>query len=260
MIKTVHISNIGRVRSVNEDSVWVNHLPQGYTVGIVADGMGGHQAGDTASRLAVETMARDLTALEADMSTEGLRAALSDAIIHANDVIYKEASKNEKFHNMGTTIVAILLAGASGFIGHIGDSRAYKITNDEVIQLTEDHTLVNELYKSGQITLEELKTHPRRNVLTRALGTDAEVSPVLDPVTLLAGEVLLLCSDGLSNLVSGQHMSQVTGKLDVPLDERAERLLQLALLAGGDDNITVALFELQDLEEVAGASIKEWDS
>lgn len=258
MIKTVHVSNVGRVRSVNEDSVWVEQLPQGYTIGIVADGMGGHQAGDTASRLAVETMTGDLSVLESGMSSEGLKAALSDAILHANDVIYSEASKHEDLYNMGTTVVALLLSGETGFIGHIGDSRAYKISNGEVVQLTEDHKLVYELYKSGQISLEKMKVHPMRNAITRALGTDAEVSVDLYPITLSAGEVLLLCSDGLSDLVSSQHIGQISGNQEIPLDERADRLLQLALLAGGDDNITVALFELQD--GVAGQSIKEWDS
>lgn len=259
MIKTVHASNIGRVRSVNEDSVWIGHLSQGYTIGIVADGMGGHQAGDTASRLAVDTIAEDLSTLEKGMSEEGLSAAVSDAILHANDVIYNEASKNEKYHNMGTTVEVLLLRERSGVIGHIGDSRAYKIVNGEAIQITEDHTLVNELYKSGQISLEEMKTHPRRNVIMRALGTDPEVSVDLYPVTLSAGEVLLLCSDGLSSLVSGEHIAQISGMQNVSLEERADRLLQLALLAGGDDNITVALFELQQ-DEVSGQSIKEWDS
>jgi protein phosphatase len=258
LIKTVHASNIGRVRSVNEDSVWIGQLPQGYTIGIVADGMGGHQAGDTASRLAVDTIADDLSTLEKGMSFEGMSAAVSDAILHANDVIYSEASKNEKYHNMGTTVEVLLLQETSGVIGHIGDSRTYKIVNGGAIQLTEDHTLVNELYKNGQISLEEMKTHPRRNVIMRALGTDPEVSVDLYPVTLSAGEALLLCSDGLSNLVSGEHIAKISGMWDVPLDERADRLLQLALLAGGDDNITVALFELQD--EVSGQSIKEWDS
>ncbi|MBB3127471.1 protein phosphatase [Paenibacillus rhizosphaerae] len=258
MIKTVHVSNVGRVRSVNEDSVWVGQLPQGYTLGIVADGMGGHQAGDTASRLAVETMTGDLSSLESGISPEGLKAALSDAILHANDVIYTEASKHEEFYNMGTTVVALLLSGDSGYIGHIGDSRAYKVAGGEVVQLTEDHKLVYELYKRGQISLENMKVHPMRNAITRALGTDADVSVDLYPISLSPGEVLLLCSDGLSDLVSSEHIGQISGNRELPLEERADRLLQLALLAGGDDNITVALFELQD--EVAGQSIKEWDS
>jgi serine/threonine protein phosphatase PrpC len=142
-------------------------------------------------------------------------------------------------------VVAALLNDAEGVIGHIGDSRAYKIANKQVIQLTEDHTLVNELFKNGQISKEDVSHHPRRNVLTRALGTDAEVKVDLDPIKLETGEVLLLCSDGLSNLVSNEQLVQVAGNQELPLEERADRLLQLALLAGGDDNITVALFEVQ---------------
>ncbi|MDO7905245.1 Stp1/IreP family PP2C-type Ser/Thr phosphatase [Paenibacillus sp. JX-17] len=254
MIKTVHVSHVGRVRSVNEDSAWIRHLEQGYILGIVADGMGGHVAGDTASRLAVETMAEDLATLEQGLSAAALSAALSDAILHANDVIYQTASRDEKYYNMGTTVVAVLLNDASGIIGHIGDSRAYMVSGNQVRQVTEDHSLVNELYKNGQISQEEADNHPRRNVLTRALGTDAEVKVDLDPIGLEPGDVLLLCSDGLSDLVSSQQIGQVVGQRDLPLEERADRLLHLALLAGGDDNITVALFELQPEGDIPGPS------
>lgn len=246
MIKTVHVSHVGRVRSVNEDSAWIRHLEQGYILGIVADGMGGHLAGDTASRLAVDTLAADLATLESGLSAHSLTAALSDAILHANEVIFQTAARNEKYHNMGTTVVAVLLSNTSGIIGHIGDSRAYVISKGTVRQLTEDHTLVNELFKNGQISKEERENHPRRNVLTRALGTDSEVKVDIDTITLGKGDVLLLCSDGLSNLVTEEQISKVVGAADNPLKERADRLLHLALLAGGDDNITVALFELPD--------------
>ena len=258
MIKYVHVSHIGNVRSVNEDAVSVCRTDVGYTLGVLADGMGGHQAGEKASELAVETVLADLSALEKGMSSEGLQAALSDAILHANDVIYREAANNEQYHNMGTTIVALLIDGHSGWIGHIGDSRASKVSEGKAMQLTEDHTLVNELYRNGQITQSELETHPRRNVLTKALGTDIEVTAEFDHVTLAQQEVLLLCSDGLSNMVDCKQLGQIAGMQEVSLEERADRLLQLALLAGGDDNITIALFELQD--EVVVASIKEWGS
>ncbi|CAM3439108.1 MULTISPECIES: Stp1/IreP family PP2C-type Ser/Thr phosphatase [Paenibacillus] len=258
MIRTVHVSHVGRVRPVNEDSVFVSTLEHGYTLGVVADGMGGHLAGDTASRLAVDTVAADLSSLEPGMPLEGIRAALGDAILHANEVIYQEASSDERLHNMGTTIVAVLLSGSEGYIGHIGDSRAYKVASGQVTRLTDDHTLVNELYKSGQITEDQLETHPRKNVLSRALGTDEDVTVELTPVSISDGEVLLLCSDGLSNRVSRDLIGQISGSLDLPLEERADRLLQLALLAGGEDNITVAMFEHQ--EEVVGQRKKGWDS
>ncbi|MEF2964544.1 Stp1/IreP family PP2C-type Ser/Thr phosphatase [Paenibacillus sp. M1] len=257
MMKTVFVSDVGRVRAVNEDSSWVAPLDAGYTLGIVADGMGGHQAGDTASRLAVETIVQDLRGLPPGLSAEACGDKLKTAILHANKVIYREASEHEEYHNMGTTVVAVLLRDHEGMIGHIGDSRVYKFHRGELAQLTEDHSLVNELLKTKQISQDEANVHPHRNVVTRALGTDPQVVVDLYPVALEEGDILLLCSDGLSNYVTPEQMTQTLGSEALELDDRADRLLRLALLAGGDDNITVALLERCKED---GSSAKEWDS
>lgn len=239
----VQRSDVGRVRTINEDLSWVQTLYHGYTLAIVADGMGGHQAGDTASRLAVDTVSEALRSLEAGLTTEQMREALTNAILRANRVIYELASQDMKYHNMGTTIVAVLLEGTAGVIAHIGDSRIYKMSSQSIEQLTEDHSLVNELLKSGQITDEEAEHHPRKNVLTRALGTDPDVTVEVGTITVEPGETLVLCSDGLSNRVSEEQMSATVFSSDYSLEAKADILLQMALQAGGEDNITVVLLE-----------------
>lgn len=257
MIKSAAVSDVGRVRSVNEDRTWVNQLEHGYTLGIVADGMGGHQAGETASRLAVETIVEDLSALGAGLSIHELGKELEQAILHANEIVFRQAESHEEYRSMGTTIVAALLNDREGMIGHIGDSRAYKFHKGELAQITDDHSLVNELVKNKQITEEEASSHPRRNVLTRALGTDEQVVVDMDPVTLQPGDILLLCSDGLSNYVTQEQMILTLNTEGLDLNDRADRLLRLALIAGGDDNISVTLLEYVD---EAGSGIKEWNS
>lgn len=253
----VSVSDIGRVRTVNEDSTWAGTLENGYSLAIVADGMGGHQAGDTASQLTVETIVQRLSLLPSGLSVQACGNELREAILYANQIVFKEASEHENLRSMGTTVVAVLIGEREGMIGHIGDSRVYKFRQNTTVQLTEDHSLVNELLKNNQISQQEANVHPHRNVVTRALGTDPEVIVDMYPVTLEAGEILLLCSDGLSNYVTLEQMTHTLGSDVLTLNDRADRMLQFALNAGGDDNISVVLMEQY---EVAGASTKEWNS
>ncbi|MGG0823068.1 Stp1/IreP family PP2C-type Ser/Thr phosphatase [Paenibacillus turicensis] len=257
MIRTVHVSDVGLVRSVNEDTAWTQQLGHGLTLGIVADGMGGHQAGDVASKLAVETIVTDLSEISNDVSLQECEIALKEAIIHANEVVYRRAQQHEEYRNMGTTVVAALLKGQAGIIGHIGDSRAYLYRQEKLEQLTEDHSLVNVLLKNKQISAAEASVHPRRNVLTRALGTDEEVMVDMDHITLELGDTLVICSDGLSNFVTTAQMIDTLGNTLLSLQSRADTLLQLALEAGGEDNITVVLIELGGDTEDTGSSTKE---
>ncbi|MNZ78153.1 Serine/threonine phosphatase stp [compost metagenome] len=244
-------SDIGRVRQVNEDQSWVGQLANGVTLAIVADGMGGHQAGDVASQKAVDAFRTMLeqSAAKADLSLQEGKMLIRQAISQANEVVHELASRHERYYNMGTTIVAALVKQQNAIIGHVGDSRAYKISEGNITQLTADHTLVNELVKSGQLSTEEALHHPRRNVLTRAVGTEAQIDIDVQTVEWSESDTLVLCSDGLSNMVSDEQILETVTMKELDLEAKAERLVQLALHAGGDDNITVVL-----LSEAAGVN------
>ncbi|MEK0313191.1 Stp1/IreP family PP2C-type Ser/Thr phosphatase [Cohnella sp. 56] len=244
-MKTALRSHIGRVRQLNEDRAWIGVTPGGLTAAAVADGMGGHNAGDVASTLAIDSLARSLSAWEEALSGPEAEDRLKAIVLAANAAVFEAAANHAQYHNMGTTVVVALLDEREGLIGHIGDSRAYRVRGGAIEQLTEDHTLVNELTRSGQLSREEAAHHPRRNVLTRALGTDADVSVDLQRIDMLAGDRLLICSDGLSALVEKELILDTMDTEGVTLEQRAERLIALALTAGGDDNVTVALIECE---------------
>lgn len=233
-------TDIGRIRLVNEDRSIVQSDLNGFVLAIVADGMGGHQAGDIASQMAIEVIQADLQSLGKEMSVEQCEASLQAAILKANSSIYEFAQSREQFHGMGTTVVAILANEQFLAIGHIGDSRAYLINTEQIVQLTEDHSLVSELLRSGQITAEEAYHHPRRNVLSRALGTDANVEVEVGHYIWKQSDVVLMCSDGLSSQLENKTLFNLihTGH---DLQDTADQLVVDALHAGGDDNISVIL-------------------
>jgi serine/threonine protein phosphatase PrpC len=233
-------TDIGRIRLVNEDRSVVQNELNGFVLAIVADGMGGHQAGDIASQMAIEAIQEHLQTLEKEMSIDMCKAALQTAIEKANQTVYEFALSREQYYGMGTTVVAILANEQFLAIGHIGDSRAYLVTVDKIIQLTEDHSLVTELLRSGQITAEEANHHPRRNVLTRALGTDANVEVEVGHLEWQRDDIVLMCSDGLSGQLDSHVLFSILHK-EQDLDWKADQLVAEALQAGGDDNISVIL-------------------
>jgi serine/threonine protein phosphatase PrpC len=239
-VRTAFRTDIGRVRSVNEDRVLVIPDLNGFTLAIVADGMGGHQAGDIASQLAVETIENQLRHLHRGMTLEACESALKQAIVTANRTIFNIASAGEKYAGMGTTVVLALATRQVLMIAHIGDSRAYICSGLELEQLTQDHSLVNELVKTGQISEAEAQQHPRRNVLTRALGTDPDVEVDVRHFSWKAGDMVLMCSDGLSGLVNAERLCGILNEAG-DLEMKADRLIQTALQAGGDDNITAVI-------------------
>ncbi|MFS0839422.1 Stp1/IreP family PP2C-type Ser/Thr phosphatase [Paenibacillus sp. 1P03SA] len=239
-MKMVSVTDTGRVRSVNEDRAVIQHDVGGFSLAIVADGMGGHQAGDVASQMTIDIIREELKSLSSAMTVEECELAVKEAIRSTNRKVFEYASAREELQGMGTTVVVLLASGQRAILGHIGDSRAYKINGPSILRLTEDHSLVNELLKNGQLTPDEAERHPRRNVLTRALGTEPDAQPDVRHLSLESGDILLLCSDGLSGMVDDQTiLSIVRGEAE--LEAIAQSLLQAALDAGGDDNITIIL-------------------
>jgi serine/threonine protein phosphatase PrpC len=247
IVDSAGVTDAGRKRRRNEDS-FVREPP----LFAVADGMGGAQAGEVASRLAAEVF-REFH--EADVLDPEERVA---AIIQeANRQIYERARTDAQASGMGTTLTAALVVGTTVAIGHVGDSRAYRIRTGQLEQLTDDHSLVADLVRSGRITPEEADTHPQRSVITRALGTDPDVDVDTFSVEAEAGDLFLLCSDGLTTMVEDQQILDIIGRSE-GLAEASKALVKAANRAGGEDNITVVLFSLQagdpELEQTAVAS------
>jgi len=227
-------TDAGRKRRRNEDS-FVREPP----LFAVADGMGGAQAGEVASRLAAAAFREFHEADELDPEER-----VATIIQEANRRIYERARSDAQASGMGTTITAALVSGDSVAIGHVGDSRAYRLRAGKLEQLTEDHSLVADLVRSGRLTPEEADTHPQRSVITRALGTDPEVDVDTFTVEAETGDLFLLCSDGLTTMVDDQQIAQMVANAD-SLEHATKALVKAANRAGGEDNVTVVLFRLE---------------
>ena len=234
-------SDVGRVRDANEDAFLV-HEP----FFAVADGMGGHIAGDVASSTAVETIReRSGSARADDMET------LAELIRSANARIWEKAQSDPSLKGMGTTCTLLMLDGARAHIAHVGDSRAYLLRNDRLTQLTEDHSLVGRMVKEGRLTAEEAEHHPQRSIITRALGVDPEVEVDLLTVEVAGGDRVLICSDGLSSMIDGDALSLALGEAP-SAQAAADRLVELANEAGGEDNVTVVVLDFDSAGGGAG--------
>lgn len=221
-------TDIGRVRERNEDSVLVD--PPLY---VVADGMGGHRGGQVASQVALETME--------ELGTEG-RGPLAEHVRQANRAVWDRSVEDEQLSGMGTTLTAARIEGTNALIAHVGDSRAYLLRDGLLRQLTSDHTLVARMVKSGEISEAEADVHPHKNVLTRALGTDEQVEVDEDSIALADGDRLLLCSDGLTGMMTEDQIQAILENSDQP-QQAADRLVKAANRAGGIDNITVVVLD-----------------
>src|SRR5829696_5426087 len=235
-------SDTGRQRRANEDSYFVRA-----PLFVVADGMGGAQAGEVASRLAAETFARGLP--DDGTSEERLETRVRDA----NTRIHELSQQDRSLNGMGTTITAAYLDDDELALAHVGDSRAYLLRDGELSRLTRDHTLVDELVRRGELTEAEAAEHPQRSIITRALGPEPEVEIDLHTHRVRAGDVLLLCSDGLTGMLSEDEVAEILASRP-SLAEAGHQLVAAANEAGGRDNITVVLFRLGEAAAAGPAS------
>lgn len=223
----------GMVREQNEDSYAVKELDS-YSVMIVADGMGGHQAGEVASSMAIEKIQEYMV----QHQDESIPQMLEEALAYANEQIYIRSKESASYTAMGTTAVVCCIFDNEAYFANVGDSRAYLLGKEGMEQVTEDHSLVMELLRQGQITAEEAEIHPQRNVITRALGTDRVTNADLFHCELKPDDMILLCSDGLTGMLGDEEIASVMWE-EIPPEERLEKLIALANDRGGYDNITV---------------------
>ena len=245
-MKISSLTDIGNTREMNQDYLYsseesVGKLPNLF---LVADGMGGHKAGEFASRYVVEHIVRSIKGSKEEEAV----AILSESIETANRKLKEYADAHQQMRGMGTTIVAAVIQGRTLLVANVGDSRLY-IVGDEITQVTQDHSLVQEMVRLGQMDPQSAKNHPDKNIITRAVGVSEKVKIDIFERQLRAGEYIILCSDGLTNMVEDSVILQILHGAG-SLSDKAERLIELANKNGGKDNITVIIIE-PNSDEVA---------
>jgi protein phosphatase len=247
-------SHVGLVRENNEDSYAIVHPGQGYPLALVlADGMGGHSKGELASRIAVDFVA---SFLREDLLTPRQpgewAVRLPELVKKANVKVYLGSLDQAENKGMGTTLTALVVSQRDVVVAHVGDCRVYMFRDGNLRQLTVDHTLVQEMVDAGSLTPDETRNHPRRNVLTRALGFPEFINPDVMRATLEAGDLLLLCSDGLHGFVSDEAIAASLSGSGEP-QAAVDRLVQASLDAGGEDNVTVLVLQFDSPASAGGA-------
>lgn len=232
------LTDVGKVRANNEDSFDAGIFPDNETAwAVVCDGMGGVSGGSIASAMCVETVKkRILSGYRENISEKSVESILESALITSNIEVYKRAADEPELFGMGTTAVALFVSGAVAVIAHAGDSRAYLIKDNSINQITKDHSVVQYLTDIGQITPEQAKYHPERNVITRAIGVDKDIDIDIDVQVVEPGDVILLCTDGLSGYVDDGDILRIYSESE---NGDVKCLIDAALEAGGGDNITV---------------------
>ena len=239
MLRAWGMKDVGRCRDVNQDYIFLSEEPMGNlpNLFLVADGMGGHRAGDLASEYTVSRVCEAVTKSMQKIPFQILKGAFQ----YANQKLIEKAGESPAYAGMGTTLVAVTVQDDTAYVANVGDSRLYKI-GGTIEQITEDHSLVEEMVRMGEISKEEARNHPEKNIITRAIGVSETVEPDYFDTKLEKGECLLLCSDGLSNMLEDAQIKEI---LDRRTDLRsgAEELVREANRNGGKDNIAVVLIE-----------------
>lgn len=243
MIRFWGITDRGAVRAQNQDFYYLKPVGDGTAIAIVCDGMGGARAGNVASSLAAETASRYLESLSAEELFHAPDEHLTQAAEKANEAVYHKAGREPECLGMGTTMVAAIIFEEKAHILNIGDSRAYHIGAEGICKVTRDHSVVEDLVHRGEITPEEARLHPQKNLITRALGSEPKARTDLYEVKLKSGEFLLLCTDGLSNLLTDQEMlyEVLHGGTE---GSCCRRMLDIALSRGAPDNVTAILIQI----------------
>lgn len=231
----------GKIREINQDSYYISD-DENCPLFIIADGMGGHKAGEIASRMAVEIISSsfldEIKAIGTDANDDSIINAIRNSINKANEEIYRKSVEVEEYSGMGTTVTMAYENNGKFFIGHVGDSRAYLLRDNRLWQVTKDHSLVEELVKNGSITREEARFHPQKNIITRALGIDKEVEIDLIVKEKLKEDILILCTDGLTNMLNDNEIKELLISSD-NMQKACEFMVQLSNEKGGLDNISV---------------------
>lgn len=242
MVEVYGLTEVGKKRELNEDNFKICGFEEGKAHGfcVLADGMGGHNAGEIASESAVEIISNELMPSLIKNEGETISLDIAEAIDFANSKIYEMSLSCNEQAGMGTTTVVSYVNGKNVIIANIGDSRAYVVSKNEIFKITVDHSIVEQLIESGTITREEAKVHPDKNIITRALGTEEYVDADFYEYDASDGEAILMCSDGLTEMLDEAEIKEIVFEAD-NVKSAAEKLIELANDRGGVDNITVIL-------------------
>ena len=247
------ITDKGKVRKNNEDKYFINKLSDKEFLFAVADGMGGHLAGEVASKTAVDILSKGIKSFKGT----DIRKKLETILDKINKTLLEMGKENDEYWGLGTTLSILYIIDDQGYMGHIGDSRLYKFSKNRLIQISEDHSFVAKLLKDKIISEDEAKTHPKRNLLTQSLGMlyNEIIPQIIGPIEIKKGEKYLLCSDGLHGFVANKSIIKGLKK-DTP-EEAAKYLLNLALDEGGHDNITIITVFTEKTEDIKKSSLKK---